>query len=146
MNRIESSACVRGGACGLLADSCGLARPELARRDTDHALEVMRKVALVREANARRDLDQREVAVLPEQLLRTLHATGDHVLVRRLSRRDLELPREVIRAEVRDRRHLLQAQAGVEVFLDVLGDRAELRSRERSVSPARGLTRGYDVS
>src|SRR5690348_11712294 len=106
----------------------------------------MREVALVREAGARRDLCQGEVAILLEELLRTLDATGDDVLVRRLSRRDLELPCEVVGAEMCDRRHLRQGQAGVEMFLDVLDDCAELRSRERSVSPAREPTGSQDVS
>src|SRR5262249_60417918 len=105
-------------------------------------LEVRGERALVREAGARRDLCQREVAILLKELLRTLDATGDDVLVRRLSCCDLELPREVVGAEVGDRCHALQGQAGVEVFVDVLDDRAELRLRERSVSPVRGLARG----
>src|SRR5262249_34467878 len=126
--------------CRPLGDSCG--RPEPTRRDAEQALEVMREVALVREAGARRNLCQGEVGILLKELLRTLDATGDDVLVRRLSRRGLELPREMVGAEVGARRHVLQGQAGVEVFVDVLGDHAELRSRERSVSPPRGLTGG----
>src|SRR5262249_40692388 len=106
----------------------------------------MREVALVREAGARRNLCQGEVAILLKELLRTLDATGDDVLVLRLSRRDLDLPRGVVGAEVGHRRHVLQGQAGVEVFVDILDDRAELRSRERSVSPARGPPGGQDVS
>src|SRR5262245_13551920 len=93
----------------------------------------MREVALVREADARRNLCQGEIAILLKELLRTLDATGDDVLVRRLTGRDLELPREVVGAEVGDLRHVLQGQAGVEVFVDVLDDRAELRSEERRV-------------
>src|SRR5262245_30132034 len=100
----------------------------------------MREMALVREAGARRDLGQGEVTILSKELLRTLDATGDDVLVRRLSCRDLELPREVVGAEVHSPRHVLQGQACVEVFVDVLDDRAELRWTECSVSRARGLT------
>ena len=45
--------------------------------------------------------------MLLKELLRTLDATGDDVLVRRLSRRDFELPREVVGAEAGDRCHAL---------------------------------------
>src|SRR5215468_1231130 len=100
----------------------------------------MREVALVRETGGRRNLCQGAVAILLKELLRTLDTTGDNVLVWRLSCRDLELPREVVGAEMGDRCHVLQGQAGVEVFVDVLDDRAELRARERSVARARGLT------
>src|SRR5262244_171989 len=167
MNGTGPATWVLGGICGLLGDSCGLAprsaprghdlvtglelaggvrrprsdscgRPEPTRRDADQALEVMREVALVREAGAHRNLCQGQVAILLKELLRVLDATRDDVLVRRLSRRDLELSREVVGAEVGNRRHVLQGQASVEVFVDVLDDRTELRSRERSVSSARG--------
>src|SRR5262245_66516574 len=120
-----------GGFCG---------RPEPTRCDAGQALEVMREVALVRETSAGGNLCQGEVVILSKQLLRTLDATGNDVLVRRLSRHDLELPREVVGAEVANRRQVLQGQAGVELFVDVLDDRAELRSRERSVAAARRLT------
>src|SRR5262249_26083015 len=118
--------------CRPLGDVCG--RPEPTRRDAEQALEVMREVALVREAGGRRNLCQGQVAILLKKFLRTLDTTGDDVLVRWLSCRDLELPREVVGAEVGDRCHLLQGQAGVEVFVDVLDDRSELRSRARSVA------------
>ena len=169
MNGTGPATRVLGGICGLVGDSCGLAprsaprghdlvtglelaggvrrplsdscgRPEPTRRDADQTLEVMREMALVREASARRNLCQGEVAILSKELLRTLDATGDDVLVRRLPCRDLELPREVVGAEVGDCRHVLQGQAGVEVFFDILDDRAELRWTERSVSRARGPT------
>src|SRR4051794_17676470 len=45
---------VLGAACGLLGDSCGQA--ELAGRDTDYTLEVLGELALIREADAHRDL------------------------------------------------------------------------------------------
>src|SRR5262247_4189062 len=121
-------------------DSCG--RPEPTRCDAGQALEVMREVALVREASVRGNLCQGQVVILSKELQRALDATGNDVLVRRLSRRDLELPSEVVGAEVGDRRHVLQGQACVEVFVDVLDDRAELRWTERSVSRARGPTGG----
>src|SRR5262249_17598594 len=156
MNGTGPATWVLGGICGLLGDSCGLAprsaprghdlvtgvelaggvrrplsdscgRPEPTRRDADQTLEVMREMALVREASARRNLCQGEVAILSKELLCTLDATGDDVLVRRLSSRDLELPREVVRAEVHNPRHALQGQTCVEMFVDVLDDCAELR-------------------
>jgi hypothetical protein len=57
-----------------------------------------------------------------------LDAAQDDVLVRRQPGGRLELPREVVDAEMGDGGHLLQSQAGLEVFLPVLGDVTELRS------------------
>jgi hypothetical protein len=101
----------------------------------------MGELALIREAGARRDLCEGEVTVLLQELLRPLDAAGQDVLVRRQPGGPLELPGEVVRAETSDRGQLLQARAGVEVFLDVLDDGAELRSGERAVPPARGTCR-----
>src|SRR5215472_3195284 len=101
------------------------ARPELPRRDADQALEVMGELALVREAGARGDLRQGEVAAGLQQLLGPLDAAGDDVLVRRQSGGPLELPGEVVGTEAGDSGHLLQGRAGVKVFLDVLDDGAE---------------------
>src|SRR5262245_34369857 len=109
-----------GGNCGLLGDSCG--RPELPRRDADKALEVMRELALVREAHVRGDLRQGKGRPCLKEFLGALDAARDDVLVRRQPRGPLELPREVVGTEVRDRGQLLQGRAGVEVFLDVLDD------------------------
>src|SRR5215472_17637787 len=122
------------------------ARPELPRRDADCALEVMRELALVREAGVRGDLRQGEIASGLQELLGPLDAARDDVLVRRQPGGPLELPGEVVGAETSDRGQLLQARAGVEVFLDVLDDGAEPRSGERAVPPARGLARCQDVS
>jgi len=47
----------------------------------------------------------------------------------------LELPCEVVGAEVDGRRQLGQGQVGVEVFLDVLDDGVQLRLRQRAVGP-----------
>src|SRR6516162_8758127 len=47
----------------------------------------------------------------------------------------LELPREVVDAEAGRRGQLLQGQAGVEVFLDVLDDGPEPPPRQRAVPP-----------
>src|SRR6516164_2908972 len=117
-----------GGTCCALGDSCG--HPELPRREADEALEVMGELALVREAGARRDLCQGEVKVLLQELLGPLDAAPEDVLVRRRPGGRLELPREVVGAKMGRRRHLFQGQAGAEVFLDVLDDRAELPPRE----------------
>src|SRR6516165_3103061 len=132
---------VRGRSAGswrglsVLGDSCG--HPELPRRDSDYALEVMRELALVREAGMRGDLRQGEVAAGLQELLGPLDAAGEDVLVRRQPGGPLELPGEVVDAETSDRGQLLQARAGVEVLLDVFNDGAELRSGQRSVPPAR---------
>src|SRR6516165_11482475 len=100
-----------GETCGLLGDFCG--RPELPRRDADDALEVVGELALVREAGARGDLRQGEVAALQE-LPASLDAAHDDVLVRRQRSGRLELPREVVDAQMGRRGHLLQGQAGAE--------------------------------
>src|SRR5215475_12323806 len=115
------------------------ARPELPRRDADCALEVMRELALVREAGVRGDLRQGAVASGLQELLGPLDAAGDDVLVRRQPGGPLELRDEVVGAEAGDRGQLLQGRATIEVLLDVLDDGAELRSGERAGSPARGL-------
>src|SRR5215468_3182264 len=114
----------------LLGDSCG--HPELSRRDADEALEVMTEHALAREAGERCDLRQGEVAALQEHLC-PLDAAQDDELVRRQSRCRLELPGEVVGAEAGDRGHLLQGQAGVEVFLDVIQDGPEPPPREYAI-------------
>src|SRR6516165_1062065 len=115
------------------------ARPELPRRDADEALEVMRELALVREAGVRGDLCQGEVASGLQELLGPLDAARDDVLVRRQHGGPLELPGEVVGAETSDRGQLLQGGVGVEVFFDVLDDGAEPPSGERAVPPALGL-------
>src|SRR5262245_10528913 len=111
------------------------ARPELPRRDADQALEVMGELALVGEAGAQGDLRQGEVAPGLQQLPGPLDAAGDDVLVRRQSGGRLELPREVVGAEAGGRGQLPQGQAGVEVLLDVLDDRAKPPPWERPVRP-----------
>src|SRR5262249_49467414 len=90
---------VRGRSAGswrglfVLGDSCG--HPELPRRDADYALEVMRELALVREAGVGGNLRQGEVAAGLQELLCPLDAAQDDVLVRRQSGGRLEPPREV---------------------------------------------------
>ncbi len=79
----------------------------------------MGELALIREAGARRDLCQGEVPVGVQELLRPRDAARDDVLVRRHPGGRLELPREVVGAEVGGRGHLRQGQAGVEEVLDV---------------------------
>src|SRR5262245_2316868 len=122
------------------------ARPELSRRDADQALEGMGELALVREAGAYRDLRQGEVRVLLQELLGPLDAAPEDVLVRRRPGRRLELPREVVGAEMGRRRDLFQGQAGVEVFLDVLDDGAKLPLRERAVRPTSRIPGGGGVA
>src|SRR5262249_17321189 len=96
----------------------------------------MTEHALAREAGVRGDLRQGEVAAL-QKLLRPLDAAQDHVLVRRQPGGPLELPREVVDAEAGDRSHLVQARAGVEVFLDVLRDGAEAPPPQHALPPRR---------
>ena len=122
-----------GGACGPLGDSCG--HPEPPRRDADKPLEVAGELALVGEARVRGHLRQGQVRPCLQEFLGPLHAARDDVLVRRQPGGRLELPGEVVGAEMGRRRHLLQGQAGVEVFLDVRDDGAELPPRERTVRP-----------
>src|SRR5262249_1750836 len=125
-----------GETCGVLCVSCGPA--ELPRRDADDAPEVVGELALVREAGARGDFRQREVA-FSQKLLCPFDAAGRVVLVRRQASGRLELRGEGVGAEMGCRRHLLQGQAAVEVFLDVFDDGAELPQRERTVrSTGRG--------
>src|SRR5262249_47273240 len=121
------------------------ARPELPRRDADCALEMMRELALVREAGVRGHLRQGEVASGLQELLGPLDAAGDDVLVRRQPGGPFELRGEVVGAEAGGRGQLLQGRATVEVLLDVLDDSAERRSGERAGSPARGLAGRQDV-
>jgi hypothetical protein len=77
--------------------------------------------ALVREAGARGDGRQGKVAFGLQEPLGPLDAAGDEVLVRRRSGGRLEQPREAVGAEAGDRRHLLQARAGVEVLRSEAG-------------------------
>src|SRR5262245_28560195 len=111
------------------------ARPELPRGDADQAREVMGELALVREAGVRVELRQGGVASGLQELLGPLDAAGDDVLVRRQPGGRLELPREVVGAEVRGRGQLPKGQAAVEVLLDVLDDRAKPPPWERPVRP-----------
>src|SRR5262249_27227562 len=70
---------IPAGACGRLGVSCGL--PEPSWRDADAALEVLGELALIREADVRGDLCQREVRPGFQELLDALDAAGDDVLV-----------------------------------------------------------------
>src|SRR5262249_39333076 len=115
-----------GGTCGFFDDSFG--RPELPRRDGDGALGGAGGPALVREAGKHGDLRQGQVAAPLQEVLRPLDTAGDDVLVRRQPGGRLELAGEVVGAKAGDRSHLLQGRVGVEVFLDIFHDGAELRS------------------
>src|SRR5262245_39424723 len=134
---------VLGATCGRSGDSCGPA--ELSRRDADEALEVMGELTLVGEAGARGDFRQRDVVAVSQESLRPLDASLDDILVRRQPGGHFELPGEVVLTEMGRRRHLLQGQAGVEVFLDVLDDGAELPPRQRAVRPTRRRARTGSV-
>src|SRR6516164_1770646 len=144
LGMVRGRSAVSWRGLSVLGDSCG--HPELPRRDADDALEVMGKLALVREAGVRGDLRQGEIASGLQELFGPLDAARDDVLMRRQPGGPLELPGEVVGAETSDRGQLVQARAGVEVFLDVLDDGAEPRSGERAVPPALGLARCQDVS
>ena len=87
---------------------------------------------------------QGEIATVQE-LLRPFDAAGNELLVRRQAGGRLELPREVVDAEMGDGSQLPRSQAGLEVFRHLLGDGAELRSGERAVPTARGWVRRQDV-
>jgi hypothetical protein len=52
---------------------------------------VKRKLALVREADAERDLHQAEFAICPQEVLRSFNAARDHILARRQPGGRLEL-------------------------------------------------------
>jgi hypothetical protein len=68
---------------------------------------VKGELALVREAGAECDLRQAEFVVSPQEVLCSLNAARDHILVRRQTGGSLELSREVIGAEMDDGSHLL---------------------------------------
>ena len=102
----------------------------------------MGELTLVREAGACSDRRQREVVPFAQELLRSLDAAGDHVLVRGQPGGRLELPGKVVRAEVGGRSHLLQGQGGVNVSFDVLDDGAKPGPRQHTVhSTGRALGR-----
>src|ERR1700751_5192962 len=126
---------ILGGACGLLPRSCG--NTKRARCDADDPLEVKGKSALVREPDAERDLRQAEFTVCPQEVLRPLNAARDHILVRRQPSGRLELPREVIGAEMNDGTHLLQRRTAFEIFHDVLDDGAKVPARKYAVRRGR---------
>src|SRR5262245_39490544 len=106
---------------------------EPPRRHADQALEVTGELALVREACARGDIGQGEVADASQVPLGPLDAAGDQELVRRQPGGGLELPGKVVGAEAGHRGQLLQARVDVEVALDELDNGAEPRPGERAV-------------
>jgi hypothetical protein len=99
---------------------------KLSRRDADDPLEVKGKMALVKEADPKRDLRQAELVVCPQQVLRSFNAARDQILVRRQPGGRLELSRKVIGAEMGDGSHLLLRRTAFEIFHDVLDDPLEL--------------------
>jgi hypothetical protein len=117
----------------------------LTWRDANQALEMMAKLALVREPNPHGNIRQRLFGPRFQDLPGSFDAAGDYEMMRRHSSGLLELPGEVISAEAGDRGHLLQARAGTEVFLDVLDDGPEPSPRQHTVSPALRPARRLDV-
>ena len=122
---------VLAGACGLLGDACESLK--LSRRDTDDPPKMKAEMALIREAGAERDLGQTELAVCPQEFLRSFNAARDHILVWRQPGGRLELPREVKGAEIDDGRHLFQRRTASEIFHDILNDPAELMAWQYAV-------------
>src|SRR5262249_58285196 len=74
LGMVRGRSAVSWRGLSVLGDSCG--HPELPRRDADEALEVMRELALVREAGVRGDLRQGEVASGLQELSGPLDAAG----------------------------------------------------------------------
>jgi hypothetical protein len=79
-------------------------------------------------------------------VLRSFNAARDHILMRRQPGGRLELPREVIWAELGDSTQLLQRQIACEIFHDVFDDGLELSAlkytirRGRQPVRTRGMT------
>ena len=97
----------------------------LSWRDADDVLEVMERIGFDPRIRARRDLCQGKVRSCLQELIGRLDARrmiaywcgGSPVAVLNC--------RAMVALRAGDRRHLLQARAGVEVFLDVLDDGPE---------------------
>ena len=102
---------------------------------------MMSKLALVRKTNVGGEIRQGQVGPCLQKLPRLLDAAPDDILVRRQPGGLPELAGEVVGAQVRHRGHLLQAQVGIELLLDVLDDSAEPPWRQCPVAPVRGLAR-----
>ena len=84
------------------------------------------KVALVREAGAEHNLGQTELAICPQEVLRSFDPAGDYKLVRRQSGGSFKLPGKVIGAEVNYPRHLLQGRIVFQIFHNVLNNPTDL--------------------
>src|SRR5262249_51662248 len=144
LGMVRGRSAVSWRGLSVLGDSCG--HPELPRRDADYALEVMRELALVREAGGRGGLRPGEGASGLQELPGPLDGAGDDVLVRRQPGGRLELPREVVGVEADDCGQLRQGRAAVEVLLDVLHHGAEPPLRQCAVPPAREPAGCHDVT
>src|SRR5260221_12976997 len=103
-------------------------------------------MALVREADAECDLRQAELAICPEEVLRSFNAARDHILVRRQPGGRLELAREVIGAEMGDGSHLLQRGTASEIFHDILNDPTELVAWQYALPPPQPPARTRDMT
>jgi hypothetical protein len=119
---------------------------KLSRRDADDPLEVKGKMALVKEADPKRDLRQAELVVCPQQVLRSFNAARDQILVRRQPGGRLELSRKVIGAEMGDGSHLLLRRTAFEIFHDELDDPVELPSGKCAVRRGGQPTRARDMT
>jgi hypothetical protein len=108
----------------LLGLSCDLKK--LSRRGAHDPPKMETKMALMRETTAKRDFAQTYSAICTQKVLCSFDAARDYILMRRHPGGCLELPREMIRAEMDDGRHLVQRRTAGEVFHDVLNDGAEL--------------------
>src|SRR5262249_27895566 len=97
---------------------------------------MLGELALIRKADAGRDLGEGEVLVWVQELLRPRDAACDDVLVRRQAGGGFELPREVVGAAVDGRGQLRQGQVRVEGGLDELQDGPERPLRQGAVPPA----------
>ena len=111
-----------------------LLKPKLSRCDTDEPFKVKGKLALVREADAERDIHQAELAICPQEVLRSFNAARDQILVQRQPGGRFELACEAIGADTNDGSHLLQRQIASEIFHNVLDERAKLPARKYAAS------------
>src|SRR5260370_33476 len=105
----------------------------------------MGELALIREAGARRDLCQGEVAAALQELLCSFDAAQDDVLVRRQPGGRLELPGEVVTAEAGRRGPLPPGRARAAGVFAVAGHRARAPpppAARRRPPRAPGRTRG----
>ena len=127
----------------LLGLSCGIYK--LPRRNASNPFEMKAEVALMCETTAERDFTQTYSAICTQEVLCSFDAARDYILVWRQSGGCFELPREMIRAEMDDGRHLVQRWTASEIFHDVLNDGAQLVVWEYTVRRRRLSLRTGDM-